>query len=808
MSFFHKPKSLRSVIAAGLLSSAAVLSVAPIAYAQQAMGETKQQNVSIPAGSLGETLFAIADVFNVSVIADQAMTNGKTSEAIIGEVSVTDALSRALKNAQLEANQTATGAFVIAQSKTTSANGLQTRGSDATTTATESTEVIIVEGDAFSTTDGLLAKNSSTGSRFPVKTELLPNTIRILPQELIDTTRSTLPQEITRYVSGIQATPAFGSSVGFFIRGFFADFETLQNGLRISDSPGDLSNVERVEVLKGPISSLYGGTGAYAGNVNVITKRPLEEFRGEVVAYAGSDNFYRVEGDVGGPINQDGSLRYRLTGAIEDAGSFIEFVDSQKYIGSGSLEWDVNETSNVRLDGSFLRRDYDFYEGLPIIDGNNAAGITTLDIPIERSIADADFEKDRETFWSIGGEGNFGIADDLTLRLAGLYAKYDIEIGPNRVFASPAAEGDGRLFDRVTSEGPQDIERYTLQADLIYRTDAIGKETVFLLGYERFDRRYDFTAQTRTLGQLDVISGVRQPAPTAELVPFFSGFVGYDGDAVYGQIFSQVNDRLSILVGLRQDWLTTEAEFDGFGEPISNSQLSPRVGGTYKVTENTTVFANWGTAFFPAFAFDRDGDVFDADNIRQIELGIRQNLFDDRAQFTIAAFDIKRSNVVIPDINDFAQSINSGEQISRGLEVDFTGEILPGLDIIFTYTFNKTEVTEDDDPNVGQQLPGAPRNSASAFVQYEFQNGPVKGLGLNAGLVWNGDIQASLPNTVVIPSNARLDLGVNYTYNEKWRFAVNLNNVTDSTAYATNLFALFPQAPRQFLFTVSRGFGG
>lgn len=782
-----------------------MVSAIPFAFAQES---AREEFVDLSPGPLVQTLFTVSDVFDVNIIADEAATAGKTSAAVVGQLSADETLNIVLANTGLQAQRTDSGAYVVVQAAPSSPRAAQPVRTAANPSDGRELETLVVEGDAFSETDGLLARNSSTGSRFPVDVNLLPNTIRILPQELIESTRATLPQEITRYVSGVQTTPAFGSSVGFFIRGFFANFETLQNGVRISDSPGDLSNVERIEVLKGPISSLYGGTGAFAGNVNVITKRPLEEFRGEVIAYGGSDDFFRLEGDVGGPLTADGSVRYRLTGAAETAGSFLENVDSDKYVGSGSVEWDINETSDFRLDASYLRRDYDFYEGLPLLEGDNEAGITTFDIPIERTLADPSGDQERETYWSIGGEGNFGLMDGLTLRVAGLYADYDIEIGQNRVFASPAEGGNGQLFDRVTSEGPQDIVRWTVQTDLIYRTNAIGKETVFLVGYEHFDQRYDFEANTRTLGQLDIITGVRQPAPPVALEPFFAGFLAYQGDAVYGQVFSQVTDKLAVLVGLRYDWQTNESQFGPEpDDPISNSELSPRIGATYALNDNTTFFANWGTAFSPAFGFGLDGEVFDPDQIRQIEIGVRQKFFDERALLTVAAFDIKRTNVVVPDINSFFQSRAIGEQKSRGIEFDLTGEVLPGLDVIVTYAFNDTEVTEEADPTFGEQLPGAPKHNFSAFVQYEVQDGPAAGLGFNAGLVWNDDIQASLPNTVAIPSNARLDLGASYTLDD-WRFGANLTNVTDSTNYSTNLFALYAQPPRQFLLTVSKSFGG
>jgi len=667
-----------------------------------------------------------------------------------------------------------------------------------------SDSTIIVTGDAFSETDGLLARQSSTGSRFPVDVDLLPNTIRILPQELIEATRATLPQDLTRFVSGVQELPGFGTNSGFVVRGFFANYEILRNGVR-GENPGDLSNIERIEVLKGPISSLYGGTGAFAGNINVITKRPLKKFKAEVIAYAGSEDFYRVEGDVGGPLNGDGTVRFRLNGAAESAGSFREFVNSEKYVGSGSLEWDLGPDSTIRLDASYLNRLYSFDEGLPLLDGSLASGLTTFDIPIERTFIDANAKRADETYWNIGGEGNFALADGLTLRVAGLYTDYSVDIGSSRV--SAGVRTDGRTVDRVTFEGPQSTDRWTVQTDLIYRTSLIGKETVFLAGYEHFEQRYDYDASSRTLGQLDLITGERAAPPPGGLTPAFAGFSLYTGDAVYGQVFSQLTDRFAVLAGLRYDKQTNDGQFNGVGQAISGSQVSPRVGATFFLTDDTILFGNWGKSFAPNFAFDIDGDVFNSDQIRQFEIGLRQKLFDDNALLTVAAFYIRRFNVVIPDINNFGQAIASGRQTSRGIEVDFTGELLSGLDAIVTYGYNETRVAEPNDPNFGQQLAAAPEHNASAFLRYEFEEGPAAGLGVNAGIVFNSAIQASIPNTIVIPSNARLDLGASYRIMDDWRLGVNLNNVTNSRLYVTNLFALFPQAPRQVLVTLSRKFG-
>lgn len=667
-------------------------------------------------------------------------------------------------------------------------------------------DTIIVVGDAFSETDGLLARNSSTGSRFPVDVDLLPNTIRILPQDLIDDTRATLPQDVTKYVSGVQTIPAFGTSVGYVIRGFFANYETLQNGIRVSDNPGDLSNIERIEVLKGPIGSLYGGTGAFAGNVNIITKRPLDEFAADITAYGGSDEFYRLEGDVGGPLTQDGILTGRLTGALETSAGFRANSDSRKTVVSPSLAFEPNDRVSIRLDANYIERRYTFQNGLPLLDGSLPANISTLDIDPSFTFFAPDRSQTEEDQLTLGAEANFQLTDALTFRVAGAQTDYNIDIGSSRLFLS--VQEDGRTFDRFTAEGPQEISNSTVQADLIYRLPGLGVETVFLVGYERFTRDYPFDLSGRPLPPLDILDPVNPPAGPAPLVPQFTGFSAYEGDAVYGQVFSQITPRFAVLAGLRYDSQTNESDFNGIGDTISDEEVSPRVGATYQMTDATTLFANWATSFNPNFGVDEDGNGFDADEVRQYEAGVRHNFFDDKASLTLAYFDIERSNVVIPDITEFVVSIAAGVQTSRGVEFDLTGQVAPGLDVILTYAYNDTEVAEPNDPNFGEQLPAAPEHTASAFVSYTVEEGRFAGLSANAGLTYTSRIQASLPSTIFIPEEARLDLGLAYEFNEQWRAGINVSNVTDSdNGYTTDLYALYPLPPRQFVFSLSRRFG-
>jgi iron complex outermembrane receptor protein len=681
---------------------------------------------------------------------------------------------------------------VVASPQTTAvASGAPAESSARQTDDPVVLDTLIVVGDAFSDTDGLRARQSSTGTRFPVDTDSLPNTIRIIPQELMDATQATLPQDVTRFVSGVQPLPGFGTSTGYVIRGFFANYETLQNGVRTSDNPGDLSNVERIEVLKGPIGSLYGGTGAFAGNVNIITKRPLDTFAGDARLLLGSDAFRRFDIDLGGPLGSE-ALRYRLTAAAEDAGSFRDNTTSDKQVVSPSIELDLGERGTLRIDTSLMDRSYTFDEGLP-------AAPITFALPLSRTVFAGDSRQTDERYRSLGFESTIALTDQLDWRFAGMGSEYDIDIGDSRMGVS--LRDDGRTLDRSTFEGPQQITRHTLQSDLIWRTDEVGDETVLLFGFERFQNRYDYDASGRTLPALDLLTNTVLPGIIGPLEPQFAGFSAYDGEAVYAQAYSRWNERLTVLAGLRHDRQTNRGEFNGSGSQVDDSESSPRLGLSWALSEDSTLFANWATSFSPNFALDRDGDVFPADQVRQVEVGLRQSLADDRAVLTVAAFDILRSNVVIPDITEFAQSVAAGEQSSRGAEIDLTGRLGERVELIATYAYTRTRVEEKSDPNFGQSLAAAPKHSGSMFARYRLSG--IEGLIASAGIVHASAHEATLPNSIRVPESTRLDLGLDYGWND-WRATLTISNVTDERDYVSNLFSLFPQPPRQVFLGLTR----
>ena len=161
-----------------------------------------------------------------------------------------------------------------------------------------------------------------------------------------------------------------------------------------------------------------------------------------------------------------------------------------------------------------------------------------------------------------------------------------------------------------------------------------------------------------------------------------------------------------------------------------------------------------------------------------------------------------KKNVLTTDPDDPDFSIQTGEQKSRGIELDIAGEILPGWNVIATYAYTDAFVSEDEELPEGDRLQGVPENSASLWTTYEIQGGNLQGLGFGLGLYFVGDREVQLPNTIQLDSYVRVDAAVFYRRNN-YELALNFKNLTDTEYYSTQGFYVTPEAPFTVLGNIS-----
>lgn len=268
----------------------------------------------------------------------------------------------------------------------------------------------------------------------------------------------------------------------------------------------------------------------------------------------------------------------------------------------------------------------------------------------------------------------------------------------------------------------------------------------------------------------------------------------------------EILPNLKVLAGVRfdsNDIFYRDTLSDAFDFEQSESDFSPRVGIVYQPSESTSVYASWSNSFNPQFfSRNRAGEPFEPETGEQFEIGVKQEFFDGRLSATLALYDLTRKNVLTTDPDDPDFSIQTGEQTSRGIELDVAGEILPGWNIIATYAYIDAFVSEDESISVGERLVNAPKNSASLWTTYEIQSGGLQGLGFGAGLVFVGEREAQLPNTIELPSYVRADASIFYRRNN-WRTALNFKNLFDTKYYNTQGFYVTPAAPFTVLGTFS-----
>ncbi|MEA5569420.1 TonB-dependent receptor, partial [Anabaena sp. UHCC 0399] len=241
------------------------------------------------------------------------------------------------------------------------------------------------------------------------------------------------------------------------------------------------------------------------------------------------------------------------------------------------------------------------------------------------------------------------------------------------------------------------------------------------------------------------------PAPT----PLNRDNYEYGGNniAVYFQNLLEITPQIKLLAGGRFDTVDSVYRDIPTGtiyDETSDSKFSPRLGLVYQPTDSTSIYTSWTNSFNPQiFGKDRNNEPSKPETAEQFEVGIKQEFLNKRLSATLAYFDITKKNVLTTDPEDDNFSIQTGEQKSRGVELDVVGEILPGWKIIGTYTYTDSYISQDNDSSlVNNRLVGVPYNSASLWTTYELQQGNLQGLGLGLGVVYIGEREASLPNNL------------------------------------------------------------
>ncbi|WP_404791142.1 TonB-dependent siderophore receptor [Altericista sp. CCNU0014] len=670
--------------------------------------------------------------------------------------------------------------------------------------ADEGEEEIVATGEKEPT---YRVPNASTATKTDTPLRDIPQSIQVVPRQVIEDQGATRASEILRNVSGVVSN-AGPSGVGeeFTIRGFSGNDDVgagneYRNGFRALDLGSfNPSNIERVEVLKGPASVLYGQLEP-GGVINFVTKQPLDRPYYLAEFEVGSYSFYKPSIDFSGPLTKDKRLLYRLNVAYENSGSFVNFVDREIFQISPSFTYKIGDNTNLKLSYEYLNENGTNNPGLP-------RNPIAFDLPRNLFLGEpTDTVKNEAQALNLELEHSFNKNWQLRSRVA--WQSSSFRRNAHRIRQEPdPITGDLERFFQGDIKNRN--ESYSVQADIIgkFKTGSIEHQMVFGFEWTRFEL-LDNTGFA-TASPINLLNPVYGSVPTLydDGASAFSSTTDTLGFYLQDQITLLPN--LKLLVGGRYEFideksLSQDLDTDGttpIGEAsrnsFSNQAFSPRVGIVYQPIKPVSLYASFSQSFVPNNVFTITRELIQPTRGTQIEAGIKAEFLKGKLAATLSAYQITKTNVAVLDPNDPNEEafLPVGKVRSRGIEFDLVGEPLPGWNIIASFFVNES-IVRVGDPNetpVGDTLTNSPGSGASLWTTYEIQKGAAKGLGFGGGLFYVGDVQAELPNSFVIPSYIRADATIFYK-RDNWRIGLNFKNLFNTRYYTSQGAAIYPGEP-------------
>nr|WP_053082024.1 TonB-dependent siderophore receptor [Methylobacterium aquaticum] len=628
---------------------------------------------------------------------------------------------------------------------------------------------------------GYRATRSATATKTDTPLRDVPQTVNVVPREVLVDRQETRLADALFNVSNVQPGGSIqGRSDTFLIRGFRTQTYAI-DGVFMNQANNfypvqrDLADVERIEVLKGPASVLYG-RGDPGGVINIVTRQPSLVPTADASIQGGSFGFRRVQGSVSGPVPGTDGLAARLSVATQVDPTFRDLAgrDNSRFFAAPAITWNPSPDTRVSFIGEFTRQDSVYDEGL--VARNGRVPLDTIaryyGEPFSRYNANANF-------------GTLKIEHDINEHLM-LRQVLNAQSGSFDVFAARAngLSANGLQVTRRTTGVNSTYASVDSQTELVAKFDWLGLRHTALVGVEYFNgyrRAYTTQGPLASVSFLDPLPGLALPGALS-LQSDLKQKTELTG--LYAQDQIDLGYGLQVLLGVRYD---TGTQFYFSRTSASRtippeqelSGVSPRVGLIYRLAEPLALYASYTTSFKPQTANVLGVASPPPETGEQVEVGTRFDLSPD-VSLTASVFDITRNNVAANDPVNTNYSIITGQQRSKGVEADLAGTLLPGWKVIGGVGYTDARVTRDTTIPVGNRLDGAPLFSGSVWTTYQFQEGAWRGLGIGAGVTHVGSRFGDISNSYKVGAYTRVDAAVFYDLNEHARFSLNLRNLTDA----------------------------
>lgn len=748
---------------------------------------------------------------------------------------------------------------------TFSENKLYDLGAIVLTTYTQELQTVEVIGRADRDYN---SEYSFSATKTAIRNKDLPQALSTVTKELIADRQAFQLADAVKIVSGVTPSSFYNQ---YNIRGISQNEEgQIVNGMRTRQYyflQPITTNIERVEVLKGPASVTFSSVDP-GGSINMVTKKPLAVERREISMSVGSFSTMRGTLDFTGPLNESKTLLYRLTGGIQEGKSYRDLVKNNAVLVSPSISYIPNNKTAINAEMIYSSGTGNLDRGQPIFGA--VAGVTNLkSTPISLNLGAAnDFFKSKQMIITTSLAHKF--TDNISINIAYMKQTWSEDLQEHRTTNAFAVDMNNQPVTNLAAMQFVQRQQYwnvdNLNAYFNFDFKTARIEHKLLVGYDL--SRWNKTkggGQNSARGyllkdgtvansfipanaynyQTIVVDGKTLPKPNVNHFDLnnpsytirnvedyiLNARVAIPSaltttNAVYIQEQLRLG-RLSALLSLRHEWFEDITNYKAPGEAsFDNTALLPRVGLTYEVTKQVNIYTTYLKGYQPqsntvslmpstgAFFWSANSAArFKPLTSDLKEVGAKGQFFGNRINITVALYEINQKNILMnANVPAFPDSlVQRGADRSRGVEWELAGYILPNWQINASYSYIDARIVEDSDASLnGKRKENTPVNNANLWTRYNFSDETLlKDIGIGLGVQYSGGKVPWFTRAFEVPGYTLFDMAIYYTPSKaNMQLALNVNNIFDTTYWigAQNYLRLFPGAPRNFMLTATYKF--
>ena len=657
-------------------------------------------------------------------------------------------------------------------------------------------------------------KKSDNIARLPLENMENPTVYSVVPKELMSEMNATDFNTAVASVPGVVVNNSVNDNGNdVFMRGFRATVN-FRNGLSMNPRvQSEIANVERVEVLKGPSGTLFGGTlASYGGVVNTITKKPKEDFGGLISYTTGSWGLNRITADINAPLNKSKTALSRFNVAAYTQNSFQDAGFNKGLFFSGSIMYHLNDKTTLRLDTELHTPEKTLNAYVRNSEGLKSESMKDLKGIHDRAFTSNDISTKRTNFLSMA-EIEHRFNDQWISKT--LYQRGEANEN-HSIFLVLSYKNDNEVVRQIRTFDNLKITSDNIQQNFIGDFKIGNFRNRLVVGFDYYHQK-DFTAYpmyevpNRPNGfyfvPFDVVKlDESQPwksisrsevenlkrKSTENEITEFSTISAYASD-----VFS-ITDSFHVMASLRVDrYKNHNAITNGVEEndEYSQTQLSPKFGLVYEIVKDqVTAFANYVNGFRnfgPSANQDGVTTKWEPEQGNQWEGGFKFDVFNKKLLATISYYNLDVKNRLIADPSGLG-SRQDGRIKSQGVDAEIIANPLMGLNIIAGYGYNDN-IYDDRSNNNGKKMTWSPRHVANLWTSYKISEGHLEGLGFGMGINYVDKTKMNQANSFHVPAYTLVGATAFYD-RSKYRIGLKINNILNETYW--NFYGQ-PQKPRE-----------